>query len=1134
MTHIFGSVSMSDQVIYTVGGTVQASGGTYISRDADEELLRLCRAGEFCYVLTPRQMGKSSLMVATMERLAAEGFRSVEIDLTEMGTELSGLTAEQWYLGLIELIVDQLDLDVDYVAWWDERAHLGPTQRLSQFLRQVVLEQVSEPVVIFIDEVDSTLSLGFTDDFFAAIRACYNARARDPVFKRVSFVLLGVATPGDLISDPQRTPFNIGRWMDLSDFTHREASPLATGFDLPPVEADQVLTWILDWTGGHPYLTQRLCAAAAASPTKNWDAVAVDKLVEETFFGEQSAQDSNLRFVRDMLIQRAPDKAAVLKTYRRIHADKAVLDEERSLVKTHLKLSGIVSAEDGYLHIRNEIYRRVFDLAWVRENTPRNWAPIAVGTALLIALLAVGFVIHNVWVANRVDASTLKFYQTTAPEERVARLADIFEPPCLFQVTDYDYQARELFYGLSREEQLALFGVDNVEDSDLIVVMKGLYVTLADTDGTDSTRPLLEAMAAALGDLNATEETERLEGEINSWLEGRKSAKRNQYTDALVEYNNAIVLNGDNPATLYERARVLIELSEYQKALDDLDQVIAIARRSPAPTPAASSTTTPTVSSPTSTLTPTSIPTPSADMTPNASPSVSVTPISASSLVATPTPSAITSEFATIGEMISAVRNIIYSNPDLVSRLAGASSSEYLNLREFGLVPTPMPTPLPTQELTLESYPAPTQVSPVFGAEIMREDVVEFSWHWDSILQEREWFDLRIWRLGKPVISFSIQRVGSYLLDTPPDGFGQYQWQVAVVRIDENGGKSTLCESPIWPFIWSDVQSTSISTVTSTPTAIPDAVVNAEALNLRSGPGMVYDILGVLKRGDCLEITCRSPEGDWLEVGCPDGEEGWVARWLLKVNVDMASVPVCQVSPTPTLMYTPTPAVTLTPTPLPPPILLEPENGASFIGEPVILRWRWDRPLAQDENFSLRVYKEGELEVCHHTLVHALEYTGDLSYCSEGTLYWSVALVRELCKDCPEEGRWQLASEPSAERWIYYTPGEELWEPPMNGETINIQGKVCAIKVDQDTATIFLRQAEFDAFGVPAGTTVSVTVLDTGKTVEKVTLGLDSSLTICSVRLAKSLREALGVAEDTYIELLESRPDRQISIRATR
>jgi len=49
---------MTNVDIYTIGGTVQAGGGIYIPRHADEELLSLCRAGTFAYVLSPRQMGK--------------------------------------------------------------------------------------------------------------------------------------------------------------------------------------------------------------------------------------------------------------------------------------------------------------------------------------------------------------------------------------------------------------------------------------------------------------------------------------------------------------------------------------------------------------------------------------------------------------------------------------------------------------------------------------------------------------------------------------------------------------------------------------------------------------------------------------------------------------------------------------------------------------------------------------------------------------------------------------------------------------------------------------------------------------------------------------------------------------------
>ncbi len=71
--------------IFTVGGTVQAGGGLYVPRQVDEELLALCRAGTFAYVLTARQMGKSSLMVRTAEELAEAGTHAVFIDLSQIG-----------------------------------------------------------------------------------------------------------------------------------------------------------------------------------------------------------------------------------------------------------------------------------------------------------------------------------------------------------------------------------------------------------------------------------------------------------------------------------------------------------------------------------------------------------------------------------------------------------------------------------------------------------------------------------------------------------------------------------------------------------------------------------------------------------------------------------------------------------------------------------------------------------------------------------------------------------------------------------------------------------------------------------------------------------------------------------------
>ena len=100
-------------------------------------------------------------------------------------------------------------------------------------------------------------------------------------------VLIGVATPGDLICDPKRTPFNIGRRVDLTDFTVEEALPLAPGLELPEDKAREVLEQVIYWTGGHPYLTQRLYAelASRSTGTTQWTATSIDRVVEAGYRG---------------------------------------------------------------------------------------------------------------------------------------------------------------------------------------------------------------------------------------------------------------------------------------------------------------------------------------------------------------------------------------------------------------------------------------------------------------------------------------------------------------------------------------------------------------------------------------------------------------------------------------------------------------------------------------------------------------------------------------------------------------------------------------------------------------------------------------------------------------------------------
>src|SRR5882724_12012986 len=120
-------MSGSYSTFYFTGGTLRPDAASYVERKADKELLDRLLKGEFCYVLTSRQMGKSSLMVRTAMKLREQGVRVIALDLTAIGQNLE---PEQWYHGLLDSIGAQLDLEDELEQFWGANGDLGPLQRL--------------------------------------------------------------------------------------------------------------------------------------------------------------------------------------------------------------------------------------------------------------------------------------------------------------------------------------------------------------------------------------------------------------------------------------------------------------------------------------------------------------------------------------------------------------------------------------------------------------------------------------------------------------------------------------------------------------------------------------------------------------------------------------------------------------------------------------------------------------------------------------------------------------------------------------------------------------------------------------------------------------------------------------------
>jgi len=416
---------------YVVGGTMRPDSQSYVVRDADEQLYQGLIANEFCHVLTSRQMGKSSLMLRTAARLRTAGIGVAALDLTGIGTNL---TPEQWYSGLIVQMGDRLDMETELLEFWLDNVALGPMQRWVRALRKVVLPLRPGRLAIFVDEIDAVASLNFsTDEFFAGIRECYNLRNEDEDINRLTFCLLGVVNPADLIRDTRTTPFNIGRRIELTDFQEAEALRLAPGLGRSDSENYKLLRRILYWTNGHPYLTQRLCQAVAENGVRS-EVGNIDESIERMFASKQAqAYDDNLIFVRERLLRSGADVTALLNLYARVRRRKKVADDDSQPLVSILRLSGVTRAKGGVLRVSNRIYERVFNTRWIRQNLPdaelrRQRAAVRRGVlrttavaALILAImatLAIGFFRQRNLALNQIAANRRLVYVTSMEAAR--------------------------------------------------------------------------------------------------------------------------------------------------------------------------------------------------------------------------------------------------------------------------------------------------------------------------------------------------------------------------------------------------------------------------------------------------------------------------------------------------------------------------------------------------------------------------------------------------------------------------------------------------------------------------------------------------------------------------------------------
>lgn len=378
---------------FSVGSPLHAVRAGYVHRGADDVLYETVVAGRYAHIIAPDRSGKSSLVAAATARLENNGFKVAILDLEQIGVRDAGSDAARWYYSVAYRLLRQLRIRVDLQTWWQDKSILSNRQRLVEFYSEVVLRNVHERIVVFIDEIQCIGELPFADQLLASIRAAHNARATDPEFSRLTFVLLGECDPLNLIGEPELSPFNVTQPVVLADFSRPDLDLFAMEMNLPPEKTAAALDRVYFWTGGQPYLSQKLARAISRDVMDGDIADDVDRLATQQLAGRAALHsEPHMSHIHREIVNDKKRVEPLLNLYGRIRKGLEVAADLGSPLHRRLIAIGLIFIdEEGNLAVRNRLYGAVFTTRWANENLPTHWRTPAIAAAVILAIVAIPF-----------------------------------------------------------------------------------------------------------------------------------------------------------------------------------------------------------------------------------------------------------------------------------------------------------------------------------------------------------------------------------------------------------------------------------------------------------------------------------------------------------------------------------------------------------------------------------------------------------------------------------------------------------------------------------------------------------------------------------------------------------------------
>ncbi|WP_287295295.1 AAA-like domain-containing protein [Moorena sp. SIO2C4] len=230
--------------------TTAQVGDFYIERPQDTECYqKSLQPGALIRIKAPKLMGKTLLSHRILDYAKSKGYRTVYLNLNEFPCH----DLEIFFQSFCVRVAQKLKLPNELPNYWDDSLFTTEV-KCSTYFEEYLLVSSESPLVLCLDNLERVFPhQQVAEGFLTLLRSWHENGQFYDIWKRLRLIVV-YSTEVYIELAINKSPFNVGYPVDLTDFTLNQVQDLAKfyGLNLSVNSVHKLMSMV----GGHPYLLQ--------------------------------------------------------------------------------------------------------------------------------------------------------------------------------------------------------------------------------------------------------------------------------------------------------------------------------------------------------------------------------------------------------------------------------------------------------------------------------------------------------------------------------------------------------------------------------------------------------------------------------------------------------------------------------------------------------------------------------------------------------------------------------------------------------------------------------------------------------------------------------------------------------------